>query len=118
MSSKFYKGAIWTNHVLLRIKERGITQETAAYVFQSPDKELPGNDHTRRFQKKINNTRITLIAKQNEKSEWVILSAWTDLPLTGSKDARKRESYNKYHKASFLKKFLITAFRQITGGSG
>ena len=115
MSSNYYKGAIWTNHALDRLKERGLTQDIAAYVFNNPDKSISKNNSTTRYQKKIDKSLITIVAKQNEKSEWIILSTWADPPLPGSNDARQRDNYRKYQKAPVWKKILITAFSQITG---
>lgn len=107
-------GAIWTNHALERLKERGLTQEAAGTAFKHPDFSGPATKPgSYQFQKKIGKTLVSVIAKKNEKNEWLILSAWTDPPLPGTKDEKRRENYRKYQKASFFKKILITFARQL-----
>lgn len=114
MPSQYYRGAIWTNHALSRLKERGITQDLAGSVFANPEKSFPGRKPgTFQYQKKVDKTLITIVATQNEKSEWIILSVWVDPPLPGSVDDKRRKAFLSYQNAPFWKKILITAFRQI-----
>lgn len=111
---RYYKGAIWTNHVFERLRERGISQEVAGEAFNSPDEKRKGKqEETFEFIKRIDNSTITLIAKQNEKNEWVILSSWIDPPLKETQDYKKREEYRKYQKSSSLSKFLYTIKKQL-----
>lgn len=72
-----YGNVIWTNHALDRLRERGIAQGDAWAVWRSPDKSRysqskGGYVYSRDF----GNQTIEVVAKQNEKKEWIILSVW------------------------------------------
>src|SRR3989344_5960746 len=109
-----YGGAIWTNHALQRLGQRGLTQELAWKAFNSPHHSLPGkNPGTIEFQKRFNKSLITIIAKQNEKKEWIILSCWIDPPLPGSIDIKKKDEWQKYQKAGFWGKMFLTLRKQL-----
>lgn len=111
-----YHGVIWTNHALMRLDARGLSQDLAWQAFSSPDHKLPGkNPGTTEFQKKIGSSRITIIAKQNERGEWLILSNWIDPPLIGTADYYKKEEYKRYQKAGFWGKLFLTIKKQILG---
>lgn len=115
MSGKqYYGGAIWTNHALGRLGQRGLTQELAWEAFNRPDREVKGREKgTMQYEKRFGRSLVTIIAKQNDKREWIIISCWVDPPLLGSIDIGKKEEYKKYQKASFLGKFLMTARKQL-----
>lgn len=114
MPSNYYGGIIWTNHALDRLKRRGLTQDIAAEAFKYPDRTFQGKRAgTHEYQKRIGQSLVTLITTQNEKNEWIVLSAWIDPPLPGSADAKEKESYKRLQKASFLGKFWYTLLRQI-----
>ena len=88
-----YGGVIWTNHALQRLYERRITQSDAWYSFQHPDGQLPGRaPGSKRFFKNYGRQRIEIIATQNEKREWVILSCWSKLMGTGKSVFPKQEN--------------------------
>lgn len=108
-----YGGLIWTNHAILRLKERGFSQDQALLAFKNPDQSFKGKKGGVEYRKRIENSLLTLIAKQNERREWVVISAWVDPPLPGSPDWKKREEYRKYQKASFWGKFWLTFKGQI-----
>lgn len=111
----YYGGAIWTNHALERLGQRGLTQDLAKQAFQHPDFSIPGKKSgTVEYQKKFGISIITVIAKQNEKNEWVILSCWIDPPLPGSIDIKKREEYKRFKKATFWGKIWL-AFKSQLG---
>lgn len=111
---RIYGGVIWTNHAIERLTQRGLSQKLAWEAFKYPDKTLPGKkEETIEYQKKLNSSLITIIAKQDEKKNWLILSAWIDPPLVGSIDWKKSQDYKKYQKASFWGKFFITLKRQL-----
>lgn len=103
MSSKrAYGGAIWTNHALERLGQRGLTQELAWKAFRYPENSKRGKQKDSwEYRKKFGNSTVTVIAKQNEKYEWIILSCWIDPPLPGYFDDRKKKAYLKYKKAGF-----------------
>lgn len=114
----YYKGAIWTNHVLDRLKERGLSQDKAGEVFLHPEKRFKGKQlDTVEYKKHFGNSLVTLIVKQNEKKEFIVISAWIDPPLPGTKDAKKKEKWlaykEKYHNASFWGKVYLTFKKQI-----
>jgi hypothetical protein len=88
-----YGGVIWTNHAIQRLRERKITQSDAWYSFQHPDRQLPGKTSgSIRYYKDYGEQRIEVIAKQNEKKEWVILSCWSKILGTGRSIFPKQES--------------------------
>lgn len=111
---RVYGGIIWTNHAIDRLLQRGLSQKLAWEAFKYPDKTSPcKKEETIEYQKRINNSLITIIAKQDEKKTWIVLSAWIDPPLPGSIDAKKFQEYKKYQKASFWGKFFITLKKQL-----
>ncbi len=108
--SRTYQGIIWTNHTLERLKARKIPQEYAWKTFRFPDGSKKGKSGgSQEFTKKIDPYSVTVIAKQNDKKEWLILSAWIDPPIQGSIDMRdhyrKKESTAAWMIKMFLKLF-------------
>ena len=88
-----YGGVIWTNHALKRLYERRITQSDAWYSFQHPDGQLKGKvSGSKRYFKDYGHQRIEIIATQNEKKEWVILSCWSKMMGTGKSIFPEREN--------------------------
>lgn len=113
-SQQYYGNVIWTNHALERLGERGLSQELAWQAFKNPDRTIKGKEKgTVEYQKRFHKSLVIIIAKQNEKGEWVILSCWIDPPLPGSIDARKKEEYKRYKQASFWGKLLLTLKKQL-----
>lgn len=111
---QYYGGLIWTNHAIERLSQRGLSQELAWTAFKNPDSTRLGSQQdATEYIKRVDTSRITLIAKQNEKREWIVLSCWIDPPLPGSIDAKKKERYLKYQKASFWGKFFLTLKNQL-----
>lgn len=75
-----FMGVIFTNHALQRLRERGIAQSDAWYTFKHPDKQGRGTTPgSYRYSKTYGQQTIEVIAKQNEKREWLILSCWSKL---------------------------------------
>lgn len=111
---QYYGNVIWTNHALERLGQRGLSQKIAWQAFRYPDKKIPGkNSGTTEYQKKIGKSLVTIIATQNDKYEWVILSCWIDPPLAGSIDIKNSQYWKQYKKAGFWGKFWIILKRQI-----
>lgn len=107
-----YGGVIWTNHAIERMQQRKLEQDMALQAFQRPDRELPGKQHgTKEYQRRFGRSLVTIIAKQNEKSEWIVVSCWIDPPLYGTHDYVKKQKYNAkmdtYRKASFWGKVWL-----------
>jgi hypothetical protein len=77
-----YKGLIWTNHALDRLRERGIKQGDAWATWNHPDQSYKGNLHKSddawRYYRKIGDQVVEVVAKQNERREWIILSVWSN----------------------------------------
>ncbi len=114
MASQYYGGAIWTNHALDRIRERGLSQDMASSAFNHPDRTTDGRElGTKQYQKRFGKSLVTIVAKQNDKSEWIILSCWVDPPLSGSDDERRRKNYQNYQKSTFWGKIWITVKNQL-----
>lgn len=75
---KRYGGVIWTNHALNRLAERLVNQEDAWYTFQHPQKsEYAKTQGAWKYTRTTSDTRLEVIAKQNERKEWIILSVWS-----------------------------------------
>lgn len=114
MNQRDFGGAIWTDHVLERLGQRGMTQSRAWETFRYPDEKLPGkNKGTTEFQKRIGSSLATVIATKNEQNKWVIISTWIDPPLPGSIDIQKKKEYQSYRKAGRLGKVFLTIKRQL-----
>ncbi len=83
---KNYGGVIWTNHALSRLKERGISQGDAWATWRRPDQSRFATSRgawiyyktykTDKF-KGATGEKIEVVAKQNERKEWLILSVWS-----------------------------------------
>lgn len=105
---------IFTNHALERIKDRKIAKEHILQTFFYPDDEFDGKKpNTTEFVKHLGNSTITLIAKQNEKKEWIALSAWIDPPHPGTIDYKEKERYRAYKKSGFWGKIWLTIKSQL-----
>ncbi len=111
---QYYGNLIWTNHAILRMKNRGLPQDMAREAFLHPDKTISGKTHgSFEYQKHLDHSLVTIIAKQNDKYEWVVLSAWIDPPFPGSADAKQKASYQHYQKAGFWGKLWLTLRKQM-----
>jgi len=98
---RYYKGVIWTNHALARLRERGVSQGDAWATFVRPDFSRPAkNLGSYVYYKTYGNTKVEVVAKKNEKGQWLILSVW-------SKPVEKDEKFLK--KGNFFTN-LITGF--------
>lgn len=75
---KNYGGVIWTNHSLQRLGERGIKQGDAWATWRNPEQSrFAANKGAWIYYRTYNGQRIEVVAKQNEKKEWIILSVWS-----------------------------------------
>jgi len=78
MKDRNYGGLIWTNHAIQRLNERGISQGDAWAVWNRPDQSRYSTTKGAWiYYRTWNDTRIEVVAKQNEKKEWIILSVWS-----------------------------------------
>ncbi|MCX7997102.1 MAG: hypothetical protein N2691_05140 [Patescibacteria group bacterium] len=109
-----YGGLIWTNHALERLQERKLPRHIAVTAYHAPDEKLRGKQPgTVELRKRHGKSLITLILKQNEPREWIVLSAWIDPPLPGTPDHRKREAWRSYRKAGFWGRLWYILRRQM-----
>lgn len=73
-----YGGVIWTNHALQRLSERGIKQGDAWATFSNPQESRKGKiKDSWVYFRNYGNNRIEVVATQNEKRQWIILSVWS-----------------------------------------
>lgn len=94
-----FGGIIWTNHALQRLKGRKITQSDAWLTWRRPEKSRYIKEKgSWVFHRTYNNRRIEVIAKKNERKEWIILSVW-------SKEVTKNPKYESF--LSFLLKKIF-----------
>jgi len=71
-------GVIWTNHALARLRERRIKQGDAWATFRRPDKSrYAAAKGAWVYYKTYGNQKIEVVAKQNERKKWIILSVWS-----------------------------------------
>jgi hypothetical protein len=77
MDNKF-GGVIWTNHALQRLNERGIKQGDAWATWKNPDQSrYASSKNAWVYYKTYGKEKIEVVAKQNERKEWIILSVWS-----------------------------------------
>ena len=92
--NKNYGGVIWTDHALQRLRERGISQGDAWATWKSPGQSRYAEAKGAWiYYKTYGNSRIEVVAKKNEKGEWLILSVWSK--NVGDADDRGEKSSNK-----------------------
>jgi hypothetical protein len=90
-----FGGVIWTNHALKRLKERSISQGDAWATFRRPEQSKYAKAKGAWvYYKTYGNQKIEVVAKQNEKKEWIILSVWS------------RQVFKKTKKSDSLGKLL------------
>ena len=78
MANRNYGGVIWTNHAIQRLNERGISQGDAWAVWNRPEQSrYSATKGAWIYYKTYGDERIEVVAKQNEKKEWIILSVWS-----------------------------------------
>src|SRR5690606_35153125 len=90
---RHFKGTIWTNHALERLKQRGISQGDAWATWRRPNQSrYASTKDAWVFYRTWSNETIEVVAKQNEKKEWVILSVWSR-PVNRKHRAKAKESW-------------------------
>jgi hypothetical protein len=72
-----YKGLLFTDHALSRMRERGVSQSDAWVAWRNPDQSRYAKSRGAWiYYKTFGNTKIEVVAKKNEKGEWIILSVF------------------------------------------
>lgn len=73
-----FGGVIWTDHALSRMSQRGISQSDAWATWRNPQQSrrarIPG---AWVYYRTYGSEKIEVVAKKNERGEWVILSVWS-----------------------------------------
>ena len=83
MSDRNFGGVIWTNHALAKLKDRGISQSDAWATWRNPQQSRKANiPGAWVYYKTYGSEKIEVVAKKNERGEWVILSVWSS-PVFG-----------------------------------
>lgn len=101
-----YGGVIWTNHALERLVNRGIKQGDAWYTFSRPEQSrFATSQGAWIYYRTYNNQRIEVVAKKNEKGQWIILSVW-------SQPVYQKKNDSKTERDSFFRKIL----KSLVGG--
>jgi len=94
MMQKHFMGVIFTDHAIKRLYERGVAQSDAWYTFRHPDKQFRGKTSgSYKYSKTYGQQRIEVIAKQNEKKEWIILSCWSKMIGDGKPIFPQKENF-------------------------
>jgi hypothetical protein len=74
---KNFGGVIWTNHALKKLADRGIKQGDAWAAWRNPDQSrVARNKGTWIYYKTYSREKIEVVAKKNERGQWIILSVW------------------------------------------
>ena len=75
---KNFGGVIWTNHALSRLSERGIKQGDAWATFNRPEQSrYAATQGAWIYHRTYGSEKIEVVAKKNERGEWIILSVWS-----------------------------------------
>ncbi|MCH7641221.1 DUF4258 domain-containing protein [Patescibacteria group bacterium] len=89
---KNFGGVIWTNHALERMQKRGIKQGDAWATWRRPDQSRYAKSRgTWVYCRTFSSQKIEVVAKKNEKKEWIILSVWSR-PVRREKNKTRSKS--------------------------
>lgn len=108
-----YFGLIFTLHAQEQLKNRGIKISEAWETFKHPDRTQKGKYGGIELEREYDDYKITVVAIQNKKNEWIIKSVWRNPPLPGTADAKQKEFWKKYNKAGFWGKIWIQIKQQL-----
>jgi len=108
-----YRDLILTLHAQKQIRARGLSLDDVYETFKNSTIRKKGEFGGFEFQKEFKDYKITVVAIQNSKNEWVVKSAWRNPPLPGTADARQKENWQKMNKAGFLGKIYLTVKLQL-----
>ena len=103
-----FGGVIWTNHALARLQERGISQGDAWATFSHPQQSRFAKDKNAWiYRRNYNGNQIEVVANQNERKEWVIISVWSKQIFPGRS--------GQYAKPNFLENLVEKIMRKLFG---
>ena len=107
-----FGGVIWTNHAIERMRQRGIKQGDAWATWNRPEQSRKGSGASEGawvYYKTWGNQKIEVVAKQNEKKEWIIISVWSDPVFQKSSSMGSASNGQKY---SFWKSLMRLFFNK------
>ena len=108
-----YYDLILTNHAQDQILRRGVRKEDVYDTLKNSTKSFLGKNGGTEFHKWYEGYEITVFGKKNEKDEWVVISAWRNPPLEGTKDAVRQSNWNQYKKAGTLGRIWLSIKGQL-----
>lgn len=108
-----YFDLIFTLHAQDKMEARGVRMEEAWEAFKHANRVVPGNGHSKKFEKEFGDFKISVIAAQNKNNEWVVKSAWRNPPLPGTPDAKQKKIWKKYNKSGFLGQIWLQLKQQL-----
>lgn len=112
MGKNEYQGLIFTNHLLERMRQRGITHNQIWETFKHPDKQDENRKGATERTKKFEKYEITILFKHTPQNEVIIITCWMDPPLPGSQDARDKAWWENYRRAGFFGKAWLSFLKQ------
>jgi len=102
---RHFRGLIWTNHALAKLKERGISQADAWATWKRPDNSrYAQSKQAWIYYRVIRNQKIEVVAKKNEYNQWLILSVWSKTikkPKSSSVSSKFLKKNNRWLKSQF-----------------
>ena len=102
-----YGGVIWTNHALQRLRQRNIKQGDAWATWRNPEQSRKGASGNWVYYRTYGNEKIEVVAKQNEKREWLILSVWSDRVYVKPAYGKPEHQNNRNTKPTSFLSFLF-----------
>jgi hypothetical protein len=105
-----FGGVIWTNHALDRLRERGIKQGDAWATWRNPQLSKKGTiQGSWVYYRNWGSVQIEVVAKKNERGEWLILSVWSR-PVT-SQIPPRISGHAERAKISFWRRLYNLVFK-------
>ena len=99
---KDYGGVIWTNHALLRMEERKVKQGDAWATWKNPsNSKYDPKKGAWVYRRVYGNEEIEVVAKKNEKNQWLIISVWSNILHTNKAFEPKRSLLQSFLKFLF-----------------
>lgn len=101
-----FGGVVWTDHALQRLRERGIKQGDAWATFQRPEQSRYATTRGAWiYYKTYGDSKIEVVAKQNERKQWIILTVWSR-PVF-EKHGHKHQTFKKQGILMRILRFLV-----------
>ena len=107
---------IWTNHLLERVRQRGLDPSWVDTAVRFPDRvERSSTTDSNKHIKVVHGFEIVAAVKR-QGSDWIITSAWWK-PVRGQTDTRfhPAQHKNKFFLEDWIYRGLIALEKMITG---